>query len=292
MELFGSVSRSSRIPADGRAVVVGGTRHDHVAELDFVGRRHDGQVGDAPHVAQIVAAVVGRPVVSDKAAAVQHHSDGQVLDGHVVDDLVVSALHERRVDADKGLEALAGHSGSHRHGVLLGNSHVKGSLGKPAPENVHSGPAGHGGGNSDDAAVLDGGVDEGVGKDGGKARLAGLALVLGAGAEVELADAVHSVAGGFGGRVSVSLDGLDVQQDGLVVGGVPELFENGNEVVEVVAVDGSDVVESQFLKEGSSRDQPAGVFVDALVDALDVLRQELVEGFGKVSKVLKGLGDQ
>mmetsp|Transcript_5954 Transcript_5954/g.14411 ORF Transcript_5954/g.14411 Transcript_5954/m.14411 type:complete len:580 (-) Transcript_5954:153-1892(-) len=292
LELIGSVSNASWVSADGRSVVKGRTRHDHVAQFHFVTRTHDCQIGNASHVRQIVTSVVGGSVVSDKTTAIEHHSHGKILNGNVVDDLIVSSLHKGAVDAHKGFEALACHARAHADGVLFGNSNVKGTLRESSSKNVHSGSARHGGGDSDNAAVLNGGIDQCVGKNRRKGGFSGLALVLGARAQVELADSVHSIARGFGGRISVSLGGLDVQQDGLVAGRIPQFLQDGNQIVQIVAVNGSDIVKAEFFKQGSSAHKTTRVLVDALVDALYVFRKKLVEGFGKVTEILKGLAHQ
>ena len=57
----------------------------------------------------------------------EHHV--QVLNGHVMDDLVVGPLHEARVDVAERHEATGGHARAERHGMLLGNAHVKRTVG-------------------------------------------------------------------------------------------------------------------------------------------------------------------
>ena len=233
-----------------------------------------------------------RSVVAHQTGAVQDKPHGQVLDGHVVDHLVVSALHERRVDAAEGFEALARHAGREGNGVLLGDTNVEGPFGEAAAEDVHAGSSGHGGRDANDGSVLGGLIDEGVGEDGGEARRRRLALDLLAGPDVELGDAVHLVAGLLGGGIALALLGLDVEKHRLVAVGIAELLEDGDEVVQVVAVEGSDVVEAELLEQGAAGDEAAGVLVDALVDLLDVLGEEAVETLGKVAEVLERLGHQ
>mmetsp|Transcript_9180 Transcript_9180/g.21586 ORF Transcript_9180/g.21586 Transcript_9180/m.21586 type:complete len:318 (+) Transcript_9180:892-1845(+) len=233
-----------------------------------------------------------RSVVAHQTGAVQDKPHGQVLDGHVVDHLVVSALHEGGVDAAEGFEALARHAGREGDGVLLGDANVEGPLGEAAAEDVHAGSSGHGGRDANDGSVLGGLIDEGVGEDGGEARRRRLALDLLAGPDVELGDAVHLVAGLLGGGIALALLGLDVEKHRLVAVGIAELLEDGDEVVQVVAVEGSDVIEAQLLEQGAAGDEAAGVLVDALVDLLDVLGEEAVEALGKVAEVLEGLGHE
>ena len=67
---------------------------------------------------------MGGAVGADQAAAVdgQHHR--QVLQGDVVDQLVVGALQEGRVDRHHRLDALAGQPGGESQGVLLGDADI------------------------------------------------------------------------------------------------------------------------------------------------------------------------
>ena len=292
LKLIGTVASTTGVSEDGRSVVKGSTGGNHISKLDLITGRHDGQVGDASQVGQIVASMVSGSVVTDQTGTVQNHTHGEVLDGHVVDHLIVTALHEGGVDAAEGLEALAGHTGREGDGVLLGNANVEGALGEAAAEDVHAGAAGHGGRDANDGPVLGGLVDEGVGKDRGEAGSRGLALDLLSGADVELGDAVHLVACLLGGGVALALLGLDVEKDGLVAVGIAKLLQNGDEVVQIMSIDGSDVVESQLLEEGTTTDEAAGILIDALVDLLHILGKEAVEALGKVAEVLEGLGHE
>ena len=49
--------------------------------------------------------------------------------GNVMNELVISSLHEGRVDVTHGDEALSSHTRGEGHRVLLGNPYVKGALG-------------------------------------------------------------------------------------------------------------------------------------------------------------------
>ena len=101
------------------------SRIHHVAQFHFVHGRCDDHVRDAPHVSEVVRSVVRWAVGADYATAVQTENNVQVLDRHVVDDLVVGALHETRVDVAERHLALGGHAGTEGDGVLFSNAHVK-----------------------------------------------------------------------------------------------------------------------------------------------------------------------
>ena len=68
------------------------------------GRTHN-EIGDASYVGQIVHPVMCRTIGPNQSTSVEAEHDMQVLDGHVVDDLVVRPLHERGVDVAEGHQA-------------------------------------------------------------------------------------------------------------------------------------------------------------------------------------------
>ena len=69
------------------------------------------------------------PVGADQAAAVDGEDHRQVLQGHVVDQLVVGALQEGRIDRDDRLQALAGEAGGEGDGMLLGDADIEVAVG-------------------------------------------------------------------------------------------------------------------------------------------------------------------
>ena len=75
-------------------------------------------------VADVEEAVVRRAVVAAQAGAVHAQADVEVLQRHVVDDHVVGALHERRVDRQERLHALHRQPAREQRRVFLGDAHV------------------------------------------------------------------------------------------------------------------------------------------------------------------------
>mmetsp|Transcript_34849 Transcript_34849/g.84682 ORF Transcript_34849/g.84682 Transcript_34849/m.84682 type:complete len:610 (+) Transcript_34849:34-1863(+) len=289
VELLEAERRAARVAQRRRERVDGVDGVHHVHQLHLVRRRADDDVGDAAEVGEVEGAVVRRPVVADEAGAVEDEADGELLDGAVVDHLVVGALEEGGVDGAEGLEALGRLPRGEGDGVLLGDPHVEGALGEAAAELVDARAAGHRGGDRDDRPVGRGDVDQRVGEDGSvRGRLGGDHLLL-PGGHVELGHAVVLVGGELRGRVAVALLRLDVEQHGLVAAAVAHALEDGDEVVEVVAVDGADVVEAQLLEERAAGDEAARVLVDLGVGLLDLLGEELVDRLGGVAEVLEGL---
>ena len=75
---------------------------------------------------------MGRAVGADQSGAVDCEAHRQALDRHVVHDLVVAALQERRIDRAERLVAFGRKTGGERHRMLLGDADVEGAhRGKP-----------------------------------------------------------------------------------------------------------------------------------------------------------------
>ena len=139
---------------------------------------------------------MGRPVGTDEAGAVDREADRQFLDRHVMDDLVVGALQEGRIDRDERLVTLrsarpaakvtACCSAMPTSKVRSGNASPNRS--SPVPDGM--------------AAVIATMLssclrflDQAVGEHLGVARRVGRRLGLRAGDDVELVDAVILVGG-------------------------------------------------------------------------------------------------
>ena len=111
---------------------------EHVNQRGLVPGRHQGDVRKAAQVGDVEGAVVGRPVVADQSGAVHREDHVQLLEADIVDDLVVAALEEGRVDRRHGLRALESQARREEHRVLLGDAHVVVALGKLLLEDVQA----------------------------------------------------------------------------------------------------------------------------------------------------------
>ena len=88
----------------------------------------------------------------------------------------------------------------------------------------------------------------------------GRRLRLLAGDDVELGHRVQLVVGALGRGVALALLGDDVDQHRLV-GVVADVLQHRDQGVEVVPVDGPDIVEAQLLEQSPAGDHAAGVFL-------------------------------
>ena len=99
-------------------------------ELGLVGGRHHHEIRQRAKVGEVEAAGVRRAVGADQPCAIHREAHGQILDRHVVDDLVVGALQEGRIDRGERPIALRRESRGEGHRMLLGDADVERTLGE------------------------------------------------------------------------------------------------------------------------------------------------------------------
>jgi hypothetical protein len=230
---------------------------------------------------------MGRPVGANEPRPVDREAHGQALDRDVMDDLVVAALQEGRVDRAEGLHAARRHAGGEGHRVLLRDPDIETALREPVREEVQARPVRHRRGHGNHAAVALGFPDQALGEDLGVGRRVRRRLLLRARDDVELRDAVILVRRPLRRRVALALDGAAVDQHRLV-GAHLLVAQHLKQPVEIVAVDRSDIVEAELLEERAA-DRDA---LDELARAPRALDhrpgQHLHAALGRVHQVLEG----
>ncbi len=212
---------------------------------------------------------MGRPVGTHQTGAVDREAHRQVLDAHVVHHLVIGALEEGGVNRREGPHPFGRHPGGEGHRVLFGDPDIEAARGMRLGELVDTGAGRHRGRDRADARVIIGELGERLAEHVLIGRRAGRALGLFAGDDVELGHAVILVGGVFGRRVALALLGHDMDQH-RAFRGVAHVFEHGQQVIEVVAVDRADIVEAQFLEQRAAGHHAAGEFLglaDGVVQA-------------------------
>ena len=203
-------------------------------------------------------------VGADDAGAVHGENDGQAVQRHVLDHLVIAALQKARIHRHDGAQALLGHAGGHRDGVSLRDSDVKEALRQTLRKAAEARAVRHRGGDRGDRAVF---LREGrqrLAEDGGKVRalLPGNALC-----RVEGPDAVIGGGVGLRGRVALALDGQHVQQHRAVhLAGVADRAGQG---ADVMSVDGAEVIKAHVFKHIIGQKAVLDPFLDAVQHAVD-----------------------
>ena len=204
---------------------------------------------------------MGRAIGPDQARAVQRKHHRQVLQRHIVDQLVVAALQKGRVDRHDGLEAFAGHAGSKGHRMLLGDADVVVTPGKALMKLDHARAFAHRRRDTDQARIVLGHVAQPAAKYLGEGLLGGHAGFLQAHRRVKLARAVVGNRVGLGQLVALAFFGHDMQELRARAGGhqMPDVFQRGNQRLQIMAVNRADVVEAKVLKQRGGHDHALGM---------------------------------
>ena len=218
---------------------------------------------------------MGRAIVAGEAAAVHAETDGETLQRHVMNDHVVGALHEGRVDREEGLVAAGGHAAGEKRGVFLGNADVVVVGGQFLLEDLQLGAAGHGGGDRDHLVVgfrhvrHGAAEDIGAGRGGGDVGRAVLDLI---GAEaVELAGVVER------GLIAAAFLGDDVEDDRFVERF--QVLEGFDQQRQVVTVDRAEVAEAELFEEDVREQQVLGAGLDLVGEVAGGLAGDLFDEF-------------
>ncbi len=98
---------------------------EHFAAFILITWGHDDHIGNAGQVGKVKGAIVCGPIGTDQPATVNRKNHGQVLQGNVMDQLVVGTLKECGVNRDDGLHAFAGEPRRECQRMLFGNADVK-----------------------------------------------------------------------------------------------------------------------------------------------------------------------
>mmetsp|Transcript_7885 Transcript_7885/g.11645 ORF Transcript_7885/g.11645 Transcript_7885/m.11645 type:complete len:333 (-) Transcript_7885:788-1786(-) len=294
-KLIRSITAATRVPQTRRTFVVLGASSNHIFQLNLITGTHDLQLRDATKVGQIITSVVRGPIISNQTSTVHDNAHRQVLYGNIVHNGIIATLQEGTVDAAERFEPFASHTGSHGDGVLLGNADIKCTLGEATTENIQTSSTRHGSSYGDYGSVLSGLINERVGKDAGEARGDGRLrrFELHTSSEVEFTDSVHLIRGSQGGRVAMSLLCFDVKENRLRTVRITQRLENAHEVLHIVTIYGTHVVETKFLKQCTTRNQTTRILINPPVHILKRLTgQQLVDIFQHITHILKRLGNQ
>ena len=149
-------------------LALGKSRAQQLAAFRLICRAGNRHVRNAAGKGNVVIAGVGGPVRPDQPCPVQRKDHGQVLQGHIVQHLVVRPLQKSGVNGDHGLEPLAGQPGGKGDGVLLGNAYVEIAVGKALVKFDHARAFAHGGRNAHQPNVAFGHIAQPLPKHLGK----------------------------------------------------------------------------------------------------------------------------
>ena len=142
--------------AHGGGAVVHEARVEQLPRFVFVRRRHDEHVRNAAQIAQIERAGMRGAVFADQSGAIDREQHVEILQRDIVNQLIVGALQECRINRDDRFQTIAGHAGGERHRVLLGDGDIVIAIGEALRKLHHAGAFAHGGRDADEFRFLRG----------------------------------------------------------------------------------------------------------------------------------------
>ena len=205
--------------------------------------------------------MVRGPVIAHQASTVYGKDYRQILQGNVVDNLVVAALEEGGVYRHYGAQARRGQPRCVGDSVLLSHAHIEAARGEKLPEVAQTSAVNHRRRDRHNPLVLFGQLTE---------RLAEYLTETGLGAvgdgfpvfRQERGSAMESAGIALGGLVTAALLGQHVQQHrALKPSG---MSQQAGQVSYVVAVNWAEVSKAEFLKQHPRHDK----LLDALFNSI------------------------
>ena len=109
--------------------------------------------------------MVRRAVAADKTRPIDREQHRQLLQRDVMNQLIVGALQEGRVDRHDGTQSLGSEARGEGNGVLLGDRDIKIAVGKASREFYEPRALAHGRRNGHDARVALGDVAQPLAED-------------------------------------------------------------------------------------------------------------------------------
>ena len=137
----------------------------HLTTFVLIAWRHDDHIRDAAQERQVKCPLVRLAVSTHNACAVDSKQDRQLLDGNVMDHLVVGALQEGGINGDNRVITANRQACREGHRVLLGNGNVKILVRVFFGELHHARTFTHGRGDRHELIVFSGGFTQPVAKD-------------------------------------------------------------------------------------------------------------------------------
>ena len=206
------------------------------------------------------------PVFGDETCTVHREDDIFMQKVDVMDDLVVAALQEGRINADHRQHPLAGQTSCKGHGMLFGHADIEEALRMGMTEKLQTCAVFHGGSNGTEGLVgVSGGAERPA--KGIRERLCRSDLGVRDAGQVEFGNAMVIAGVRLSGRIALALFRHDMEQcrPGLST----DSLENAFQFRLVVAVDESKIVKPHILEHRGMVHGPANCFFAVLKSAFD-----------------------
>ena len=154
--MFGHIAANAltpRIPQSNGATVVRSHCGHHMHQLGLIGGGHDGHVGQRREEANIERPRMGCAICTDKPCPIDAEPHRQILQRHIVGNLIVPALQKAGIDRAEWFQPAGRHPGRKRHGVLFCDTNIKHPIRIDLLHHIKARPTGHGGSDGNNLGV-------------------------------------------------------------------------------------------------------------------------------------------
>ena len=189
------------------------------------------------------------PVVAHQSCPVQTHHHRQPLQRHIMYQLVVGPLHKRRIDIAERGHPLRRQPGGKRHCMLLGNAHIERPRRHLLHHDVERATRRHSGRDTHDAVVLLSQFHNGVAKHILIFQRLAVRIILYLHTRLGVEQSRRMIGDRIllGGAHPLALLGNNMQQLGTL--NLLQLCQHLHQLVQIVAVDGTEIAEAQRLEQ-------------------------------------------
>ena len=188
-------------------------------------------------------------VFTYQSGAVKTDDNGQIQNGHVMDNIVVGTLCKSAIDIAEGLQPVFCHSAGERHSMAFGNTYVEGALRHFLHHDVHGTSGRHGRRDPYDTWILLSQFQQRLTEH--LLELGGLVVTLFTdtltGIHIKLTRCMPDSSLILGRFVAMSF--LRVQMEHLRAFHVLQLSEQSNQFLHIVSVERSEVTDVHALKD-------------------------------------------
>ena len=250
-----------------------GSGGDHMHKLGLVRRAHDDHVRQAGQIGDVIDTCMGGAVIADNTGPVDGKAHRKVLNGDVMHQLVIATLQEGRIQRTEGLHALGRQTSREGHRMLFGDADIKHPVRETRLHLVDASAGRHRRSDGNDPVVGLGLGDQAVGEDRSIARGVAGRLVLRSGNHIEFRNSVVFLCRRSGKGMALALFGDDMDEHRTARMAVTDVLQHRQQMRHVMAVDRTDMEESQLAEDRIAADQVAGSLAGAPRRALDLGRE-------------------
>ena len=228
---------------------------DHMQEFGFVGRAHDDHVGKTGQIGDIIDTGMRGTVIANHPGPVDGETNRQLLDRHIMHNLIIAALQECGIERAEGPHPLGRKAGGKGHRMLLGDPDIEHPVGKPRPDLVEPGAGRHRCRDRDNPVIRLRRGHQPLRKHRRVAWRVADRFLLRAGNDVEFRNSVIFFGGRAGKGMALALFGHHMNQHRPTRVPVANVFQHRQKMRHVMAVNRPDMKKAKLAEHRIATDQ-------------------------------------